>query len=75
MSKLLEDSGKAKELIKKNKKLSLNDFFKLPVKEQQDILSRIAAKANKDQQDLIKRYDKKFGKTKTASGCQFCDCK
>ena len=61
--------------MKNNKKLDLNSFSKLPVKEQQDILSGIAAKANKDQRDLVKRYDKKFGKVKTADDCQFCDCK
>ena len=52
--------------MKNNKKLNLNDFFKLPVKEQEDIISKVAGEANKDQQDLVKRYDKKFGKTKTA---------
>ncbi len=62
--------------MKNNKKLDLNSFFKLPVKEQEDIISGVAAKANKDQQDLVKRYDKKFGKAKTAKrSCQFCDCK
>ena len=60
--------------MKNNKKLNLNDFSKLPVKEQQDILSGVAAKANEDQRDLVKRYDKKFGKAKTAKSCQFCDC-
>ena len=52
--------------MKNNKKLDLNSFSKLPVKEQQDIISGVAAKANKDQLDLVKRYDKKFGKIKTA---------
>ena len=52
--------------MKNNKKLNLNSFSKLPIKEQQDIISGIAAKANKDQRDLVKKYDKKFGKTKTA---------
>ena len=52
--------------MKNNKKLDLNSFSKLPVKEQQDIISGIAGKANKDQRDLVKRYDKKFGKAKTA---------
>ena len=60
--------------MKNNKKLNLNDFFELPVKEQENIVSGIAAKANKDQRDLVERYNKKFGKEKTASGCQFCDC-
>ena len=55
--------------MKNEKKLNLNDFSKLPVKEQQDIISGIAGKANKDQRDLVKRYDKKFGKTKTAKSC------
>ena len=61
--------------MKNNKKLDLNSFSKLSVKEQQDILSGIVAKANKDQRDLVKRYDKKFGKTKADSNCQFCGCK
>ena len=34
--------------MKNNKKLDLNSFSKLSVKEQQDILSGVAAKANKD---------------------------
>ena len=55
--------------MKNNKKLNLNDFSKLPVKEQQNILSGVAAKANEDQLDLVKRYDKKFGKAKTAKSC------
>ena len=61
--------------MKNNKKLDLNSFSKLPIKEQQDIISGIVAKANKDQRDLVERYDKKFGKAKTAGDCQFCDCK
>ena len=48
--------------MKNEKKLNLNDFSKLPVKEQQDIISGIAGKANEDQRDLVERYDKKFGK-------------
>ena len=55
--------------MKNEKKLNLNDFSKLPVKEQQDIISGIAGKANEDQRDLVERYDKKFGKTKTAKSC------
>lgn len=50
--------------MKNNKKLNLKDFFELPIKEQEHIISGVADKANKDQQDLVKRYDKKFGKTK-----------
>jgi len=61
--------------MKNDKKLDLNSFSKLPVREQQDILSGIADKANKDQRDLAKRYDKKFGKLKAVNNCQFCDCK
>jgi len=61
--------------MKNNKKLNLDSFSKLPVKEQQDILSGIADKANKDQLKLSDRYDKKFGKLKAVSNCQFCDCK
>ncbi len=61
--------------MKNNKKLDLSSFSKLPVKEQQDILSGIADKANKDQRKLSDKYDKKFGKVKTADDCQFCDCK
>ncbi len=54
--------------MKNNKKLNLNSFLKLPVKEQEKIMSEVAGKANKDQLDLIKRYDKKFGKAKAESG-------
>lgn len=55
--------------MKNNKKLDLKSFFKLPIKEQERIMSEIAGKANKDQLDLVKRYDKKFGKAEAASGC------
>ena len=51
--------------MKNNKKLDLNNFSKLPVKKQQDILSGIAGEANKDQRKLSDRYDKKFGKKET----------
>lgn len=61
--------------MKNKKKISLNDFFKLPVREQEDIVSGVAAKANKDQLDLVKRYDKKFRKAKVGNCCQCCDCK
>ena len=55
--------------MKNNKKLNLNDFFELPAKEQEDIVSGVADEANKDQQDLVKRYDKKFGKAEATGGC------
>jgi len=57
--------------MKNNKK----NLFDLPEKEQEKIMRSAISEANKDQLDLVKRYDKKFGKTKTADGCQFCDCK
>ncbi len=34
-------------------------------------MSEVAGEANKDQRDLVKRYDKQFGK-KAVSGCQLC---
>jgi len=46
----------------RKKKVNIDDFFHLPVKEQEKILSEVADKANKDQRDLIRRYDKQFGK-------------
>ena len=58
--------------IKNNKKLSLNNFFKLPIKEQEKIMSEIAGEANKDQLDLVKRYDKKFEKAGATSFCNNC---
>lgn len=60
--------------MKNNKKLILNEFFKLPVREQEDIVSGVAAKANKDQLDLVKKYDKKFGKAGATSCCDNCCC-
>ena len=61
--------------MKNNKKLSLNNFFKLPIKEQEKIMSEIAGEANKDQLDLVRRYDEKFGKTGAASCCDNYCCK
>ena len=60
--------------MKNKKKISLNDFFKLPIREQEDIVSGVVAEANKDQLDLVKKYDKKFGKAKVENCCQCCDC-
>ena len=60
--------------MKNNKKLSLNNFFKLPAKEQEKIMSDIAGEANKDQLDLVKKYDKKFGKAEATSCCDNCCC-
>lgn len=57
--------------IKNNKK----NLFELPEKEQERIMRGAIREANKDQRDLVKRYDKKFGKAKTNCGCRFCDCK
>lgn len=54
-------------MINKKKKLNIDEFFKLPIKEQEKIMSEIAGEANKDQLDLAKRYDREFGK-KTVSG-------
>ncbi len=31
-------------------------------------MSEVAGKANKDQMDLVKRYDKKFGKAEAGNG-------
>ncbi len=52
----------------KKKKISINEFFKLPIKEREKIMSEVAGEANKDQRDLVERYDKQFGK-KADSGC------
>ena len=60
--------------MKNDKKLSLNNFFKLPIKEQEKVMSEIAGEANKDQLDLVKKYDKKFGKAEVASCCDNCCC-
>ncbi|NIA18280.1 MAG: hypothetical protein GWO79_00125 [Actinobacteria bacterium] len=55
-------------MTNKKKKLDIDEFFKLPIKEQEKIMSEVAGEANKDQRDLVRKYDKKFGK-KAASGC------
>ena len=44
------------------KKLNINEFLKLPIKKQEKIMTEIAGKANQDQRDLVKRYDRQFGK-------------
>ncbi|MFH1413104.1 MAG: hypothetical protein ABIG10_03725 [bacterium] len=43
-----------------NKKLNINNFFKLPVKEREKLMSEVAGEANKDQRSLIKKYNQKF---------------
>ena len=44
------------------------NLFDLPEKEQERIMRSAVREANKDQLDLVKRYDKKFGKAEAASG-------
>lgn len=51
--------------MKNNKK----NLFDLPEKEQERIMRSAITEANKDQLDLVKKYNKKFGKTGAESGC------
>jgi len=51
--------------MKNNKK----NLFDLPKKEQERIMKRAIKKANQDQLDLVKRYDKKFGNVEAVSDC------
>ncbi len=46
---------------KKKKKININDFFKLPPKEREKLMSEVAGEANRDQQSLIKKYERQFG--------------
>lgn len=50
----------------KKQKINLNLFFKLPIKKQEKIMSEVAGEANKDQQALVKRYEKQLGRTEEA---------
>jgi hypothetical protein len=52
-------------MINKSDKKNL---FELPENEQEEIMRGAIRQANKDQQDLVKRYDREFGK-KAVSGC------
>ena len=45
------------------------NLFDLPEKEQERIMRSAIKKANQDQLDLVRRYDKKFGKAEAVSGC------
>jgi len=45
----------------KKKKLNINEFFRLPAKEREKLMSEVAGEANKDQRDLVKKYDQRFG--------------
>ena len=45
------------------------NLFELPVKEQERIMKSAASKANKAQQDLVRRYDREYGKAGATSGC------
>lgn len=54
--------------INKQKNINKTDqgFFDLTQKEQKRILDKAAQEANKEQLDLVKRYDKQFGGLKTS---------
>lgn len=43
-----------------NKKIDINRFLDLPVRERLQIMSEVVAEANGDQQKLIEKYDRKF---------------
>ncbi|MCK5061823.1 hypothetical protein KAR28_04690 [Candidatus Parcubacteria bacterium] len=51
------------------KKKNDKNLFELPVKEQERIMRDAANKANKAQQDLVRRYDRKYGKIGVTSSC------
>jgi hypothetical protein len=54
-------SNISKKAIKKE---SIN-FFDLPAIEQQKIIQKAAELSGQDQQDLLREYDRKFGKLQT----------
>ncbi|NTV41434.1 MAG: hypothetical protein HGA61_04135 [Candidatus Moranbacteria bacterium] len=41
------------------------NFFDLPTVEQQKIIQKAAELSGQDQQDLLREYDRKFGKLQT----------
>jgi len=51
---------KGNKQVKKNKKLDINSFFELPLKERLKIMNEIADQANKDQQKLVEKYNQRF---------------
>ena len=44
------------------KKQKDKNLFELPAKEQERIMKSAVRKANKAQQDLVRRYDREYGK-------------
>lgn len=45
-------------------------FFGLPARDQKKIIKAAAKAANKDQRDLIMKYDKSYCGLKSAHGCR-----
>ena len=50
--------------MKNQQKPKIEEFFKLPIKNQIKLMNKVASEANKDQRSLVKKYDKKFRSNK-----------
>lgn len=51
------------------RKAKEKNLFELPKKEQERIMRSAASQANKAQQDLVRKYDRQYGKASAVSGC------
>lgn len=52
-----------------SKKKNSKKFFDLPSREQKRIIKVAAREANVEQQELARRYDRKYGGTEKAHSC------
>ena len=55
------------KLVKSHKTSENKSLFELPAVEQKKILKKAVSEANREQRDLVERYDKKFGELREGS--------
>lgn len=55
------------KLVKSRKTPENKSLFELPAVEQKKILKKAVSEANREQRDLVERYDKKFGELREGS--------
>lgn len=55
------------KLVKNHKAPQNKGLFELPAAEQKKILKKAVSEANREQRDLVERYDRKFGEFQKGS--------
>ena len=47
---------------KNKKKLDINKFFEMPVKDREALMREVAGEANRDQKKVVEKYHRQFGR-------------